>query len=347
MNSRPSEGLVLRFEEDEATSVCEGPSPGILCFGTESGKVVFHNLQTGTREEHKLTGDAINGIAFWDDVIGVSTRSEVSFHCRQQSGDSVKLVARTRVTRGSHGILATPSGCFVCPAGTDGLLCFDPAKKRGRDLWFDRAGDRSLNLYKLIYIGHRDGEEIVGCAARSDGLSTIALQAKPTHNQVMGWSSPDLDIVDVCSLCNPKFPFAFVGLGLDRSLVLVRDPFVDEAPRRLLLQGIEGTPYAIQRARDSFFILTSKELFLFPDASAYLEDERPVSSRPYYSVALHASDIQVIENDWLAVILDERVVFGRIPNAGETGTPQFDSMAWHEGAGTPSFVSTPLEPRVA
>jgi len=326
------------------TAVCEGPSPGILCFGTESGKVVLHDLQADTRKELELTSDAINGVAFWRDLIGVSTRSEVSFYRLLQSDTGVNLV--TGVPRGAHGILVTPNGHFVAPMATDGMLCYDPGKERGSDLWFDRPGEKDLNLYRLIYLGDADGKEIMACAARTDGFSLIAFDASLAHNQIMGWSAPDLDVVDVCSLGTKEFPLALAGLGLDRSLVFVRDPHVDQDPNRMSLKGFQGTPYSIQSARESLFILTSQELIGFPNASSYLEDERLRSPLPYYRVALRASDIQVIEDNWLAIILDEKVLFAPLPH-GEFVVPDLDSMSWHEGAGTPNLITTPWERCVA
>jgi len=341
MSSLRAKDFTLRFDEDEVTAVCEGPSPGVLCFGTESGKVVFHDLQAGTRKELEVMSDAINGVAVWRDLIGVSTRSEVSFYRQVLSDKEVEFV--TGVPRGAHGILVTPNGHFVAPMATDGILCYDPTKERGRDLWADHPSHGDLNLYKLIHLGDPEGKELMASAARTDGLLTIGFDASHTQNQIMGWTSRDLDIVDVCALRSAEFPLAFAGLGLDRSLVFVRDPLVDEKPRRLLLQGIRGTPYAIQKAHDSLFLLTSNELIMFPNASAYLKNEKPDSSLPFYSVTLHASDIQVIHNNWLAIFLDEKVLFAPLPDTQESGGPDFDSMAWHEEAGNPIPIKSPWE----
>src|SRR5437773_12167296 len=108
MNINNLKGRLLQIPGAEITWAGEWPWTDSFCFGTEDGGIVYYkNAGSGEVEERRLAvaEEAINGVAFWNDFLGVSTRSEVSLYRLRPSGDDIDFV--TGAPRGAHGILVT------------------------------------------------------------------------------------------------------------------------------------------------------------------------------------------------------------------------------------------------
>ena len=166
-----AESRIARIPNEEITWAGESPWTGGYCFGAESGKVFFcskSDSEPNVEYAEMLAEDAINGIAFWNEFIGVSTRSEVVVY-RRVTGGAFDLVVSG--PGGAHGVLATPGGQFLAPSGPEGVLCVDVAAKVGPRMWNQRANGTSLNHYSLTRLGNAAGKEILACAGRTDGLS--------------------------------------------------------------------------------------------------------------------------------------------------------------------------------
>ncbi len=98
---------LITIPDEEVTWAGESPWYGRYCLGTESGKLLLvedSGAQVKVLFEEVLAEEAINGVAFWSDFIGVSTRSEVVVYHRDRS-DKLDLVCAG--PGGAHGIVAT------------------------------------------------------------------------------------------------------------------------------------------------------------------------------------------------------------------------------------------------
>ena len=182
------------------------PGPGYAlgnkgyCFGTESGKVVFLDPSDDGKAEQadfKVSDEAINGVAFWQDLVGITTRSEVLIYSTPLSGLGALFIGGS--TGGAHGIIATPRGRLLAPMDTAGLSCFDGEKASSRQGWIERPAQGVRNDYKVVYLGEWHGNEILACATRTDGLARMEIGARDA-NRVVSLSAPSVDLIDVCSL---------------------------------------------------------------------------------------------------------------------------------------------------
>jgi hypothetical protein len=338
------ENKIYRVPGEEITWAGECPWTGTLCFGTESGKVIyFPDIERGQRTELKLAtpSEAINGVAFWRDFLGVSTRSEVSLYKLSSSGDEIEFV--TGAPRGAHGILATPKGRFLSPLGPDGMLCIDADRFSQTGPWIDHARQAVLNYYKLIYLDHSGDDEILACAARMDGLLRIPLNKDQAEGRVVGFTSPDIDLVDICPLASSEWPFAVSGLSLDRSLIFVRNILDDVEPRRLRFEEMLGTPYSILSAQGHLFVLTSDELVILPDLASRFLNEEPMDRLVHGRHSLvQAVEAYVAGGKELLIVTDDGVTVLEIARLVSSET-----VGWNDVEGAPRLISMPWVRKVA
>jgi hypothetical protein len=303
---------VISFPDEEITWAGECPWNSGFCFGTVSGKLLFQDESDKDSIEVKLADEAINDVAFWKHLVGVSTPSEVLIYTGPLNGDRLSLM--TGDNRGAHGIIATPRGRFLAPMGTEGLFCFDgELGPQGRP-WIERSGEGDRNYYKVAYLNESEGREILACATRSDGLARIRLDAD-NPQRVFSLAAPSLDIIDVTSLRSVAWPFAAAGLGLDRSLILVRDILAldGENPERLRFDHLRGSPYSVLCVDGHIFLLTSKELVILPQLGSRFLDGEPLDTPLHaYHSETQAVEAFIVGNKRLMVVTDEGIRFADI-----------------------------------
>src|SRR5262249_7623578 len=134
--------------------------------------------------------------------------------------------------------------------------------------------DVPLYFYKLVRLGSGPDGEVFAAAARRDGLVAVtlaggALSAPMIHHRFEGH-----DIVDVCPLNEPRYPFAAASVSRDRTIFLIRDVLGSEAPAALNYAGLEGTAYTLLSAQGHLLLLTERNLFTLPQLAArYLRGE--------------------------------------------------------------------------
>ncbi len=89
------------------------------------------------------------------------------------------------------------------------------------------------------------------------------------------------DIVDVCSLNDPRYPLAAACVSRERTIFLIRDVLGTEPPIPLNYGGLDGTAYTLLSAQGHLLLLTDEELIAFPDlATRFLRGDaldRPVA----------------------------------------------------------------------
>ena len=308
MTSGLAETRQVRIPNEAITWAGDCPWTEGYSFGTESGRVLLFR-EVGDELSLELEGafaeDPINGIAFYEDFIGVSTRSEVIVHRKSADGSFEFLVPGPGLG-GAHGILATPDGHFLAPMGAEGLFCFRASGTGEPRRWIESIDEVMLNLYSLTHLGRSSGKDVLVAACRTDGLSRIEFDAESDHSQINRLKAPDLDFIDVCSLGSTQWPFAVAALCLDRRLVLIPDLLTDDQPRVLPIEGIRGTPYAIRCGLGHVFVLTDQQVAVFPDLAAwFLESERLDPPPLFRQRAAHADDIFIARKSELLLLTDD------------------------------------------
>lgn len=335
---------------EEITWAGECPWNQRYCFGTTSGKVVFlvpsDAGQPESITEFQASNEAVNDVAFWRDLVGITTRSEVLVYRGPLSEAGLAPIGG--LPGRAQGIIATPQGRLLAPMGTEGLFRFEGAQASRSAGWIDRPAPGVLNYSKIVYHGERDGKEILACAARTDGLVRIQLETT-NPSRVVSLTAPSVDLIDVCPLRSEDCPFAVAGLSLDGSLVLVRNILTlsEKSPRRLRFEGLRGTPRSLLYAVGHLFVLTSAELVAFPElasqflAGAALDDPVHVFHAP-----LHAASAFIAGERFLMVVTDGGVRVAEILPVGTPGIGRVSSVSkvrvliWTDIQETPRSLPT-------
>jgi hypothetical protein len=308
MRSGLAETRQIRIPNEAITWAGNCPWTGGYCVGTESGRVLCYRDdgdELSLELEEVIAEDAINGVAFHKEFVGVSTRSEVLAYRRGADGRFQLIVFGPD---GAHGILATPGGHFLAPMGTEGFFCVDASGTAKPRAWIESISGVPLNLYSLTHLGRSAGKEVLASACRIDGLSRIEFDAAREHSEINRLTAPDLDVVDVRSLGSTRWPFAVAALCVDRKVILVRNIIADDQPQVLRIDGIGGTPYAIRCGIGHLLILTSEHVAVFPDlADWFLESEWLEPPPKYRQRRTHADDMFIARDNELLLATDERL----------------------------------------
>jgi hypothetical protein len=262
-----------KVEGQSISWVGECPWTDTLCFGGEDGKLVFSPGSFLIEDEAKtnvfpLATDAINAVAFADNLFALSSRNEVVIGRRQaQNGGGLDVFSH-EFRGGAHGVVASQTGAFLAPIGDQGLLI---VKHDNGQLEVQAAShpDFSFNFYKIIRLGTGpQGEEVFVSAGRGDGLLALGYSKEAGPGSGTHHSFEGHDIVDVCPLNDPHYPLAVACLSRSRAVFLIRDVLEDQTPFPLNYVGIEGTPYTLLSAQGHLFLLTDRELLTLPNVAA-------------------------------------------------------------------------------
>jgi len=290
--------------------VGECPWTDTLCFGGEDGKLVFSPGSFGIEDEAKtnvfpLATDAINAVAFADNLFALSSRNEVVIGRRQaQNGGGLDVYSHD-FSGGAHGVVASQTGAFLAPLGDQGLLLLKLDHCRV-DAQTGSRQDSPFNFYKLIRLGTApQGEEVFASAGRGDGLlafpfSKEAVSVSGTHH-----SFEAHDIVDVCPLNDPHYPLAVACLSRSRAVFLIRDVLEDQTPFALNYGGIQGTSYTLLSAQGHLFLLTDRELVTLPNvASRFLRGESLAGPLEIACVPVNVSEA-FLRRDQAILLIEE------------------------------------------
>ncbi len=339
------------FPGGEITWAGENPWSKGFCFGTQSGKLLFlAEVGQGESEyeviESEVCDEAVNDVAFWKDIVGVTTRSEVRIYRRAPSMD--KLDIMSSLSSGAHGITATPRGLFLAPMGTGGLYCFDSEQGSQGTGWIEESPKVIRNYYKIVYLGESEGMGVLACATRADGLARIQLDGTKTR-RVSSLTAPSLDVIDVASPHAAKSPFAVIGLSVDRSLIFVRDilEFDQQNPERFKVEELLGTPYSLMCACGHVFVLTSEEIVMLPNLGARFLDGQPLDAplQGFHS-PVQAVNAYVVGDKYLMIVMDDGVRISEISPMDSSGNTRhssagfLDSQFWSDAQTIPRLVST-------
>ena len=327
----------IRFPDFEVSWAGENPWNSGLIFGSDQGQ-----LKTTGRDlrvlspfpERSSSGEAINGIAFTDRGMALSTRRDVTFFDR--GPDRLGPGTMTTFEGGAHGIVASPSGRFLAPLGPGGLLIVRQVAESDQPMGISSPTDRSVVLQKLVLLSATGPEDRLACASGRGGITSMIVNDQGVES-ASSFRAPGLDVVDVCSPLLTGWPNAAIGLGADNSFHFRRDCFDGFSPKTLSFPDLKGTGYTILSARGHLFLLTSEGLYAFPMlVNRYLDDEPLDGPTKCYFTPVRAVDVYLAHEDLLVVTADEvqvwpiETLISPCRSGTESATMAFDrlSLAW-------------------
>ena len=308
MNDRIISGIGHRIPGEEITWAGRCPSTGELCFGTASGRLFLVPADTLPAPDKvdgpKVTDEPINAVAFSGELIGISSRSEVSIARRRPDGGLDRH--EPFFDGGAHGIVPTSSGGFIASLGSDGLLLItsEAGKIEAR---VGAIEGMTPDFYRLTPLGQIRDNEVFACAARESGLLTITVQGGLVMS-ITGHQFDGIDLVDVCPLRSPAAPFGVVALNLDGNLLMTKNVLEGE-PLILAFDELHGPAYSVLSAQGHVFVLTSTELVIFPDLVAdFLAGRAMDRILTASAMPVHADEAFLLDEDAVLVTEDDKAV---------------------------------------
>ncbi len=321
----------------------------LLCFGTDDGLIHVKDIEATTIGS--LNGpqnlEAINGIAFALNMMAVSTTNEVVItRLPSKSGETESVV----YDQGAHGVIATQRGGFMAPMGLKGIMQVEGLSERVFQRSMLKSSDNDLYFYRIIRVGSTgEGDEVFACAGRKDGLLTLSVNSAGIPGGIAmnkGQSSDstaDIDIVDVCPLPSPEYPFAVLGLGIDNTLHFTFDIRDENPPISLRLLEMRGTGYTVLAAQGHVFVLTSEEFYILPDLGTRFHDGELEKRVTVFRNSVEAVDFSIAFGEYILLITEEGVVrleISKIPFALMLAAAESD-QAQGEGISNGVFETTP------
>jgi hypothetical protein len=317
--------------------VGECPWTKNLCFAGEDGSLVFLPGPEAAEGTGPLTvqpaTDTINAVAFAGEFIAISSRNEVLVGKRVSGHDPRLDFFPHSFIGGAHGVEASHRGAFLAPIGDLGLLIlnYDDGQVDAQIAWHQ---DARLNFYRLTRLGNGPDGEVFAAAARRDGLAAVnfadgTLSGPMIHHQFRGH-----DIVDVCSLNDPRYPLAAACVSRERTIFLMRDVLGTEAPVTLNYGGFEGTAYTLLSAQGHLLLLTDRELIAFPDlAPRFLQGDSLDRPLAIVSSPVNAADAYLL-GDHSVLLIEEDSTVAELKVADLVG-----GLAERQGVNGPAWNS--------
>jgi hypothetical protein len=298
----------IAFENFEISCAAGNQGRTGYWFGSDDGRIQFMSL-----DETEAIGplavapseEAVNGMAFGDNLMAVSTRSDVTF-LRAPEPDESHL-ARTVFHGGAHGLGSTHDGCIIAPLGRRGMLLLNPRKKTAQKVTILKPADQALYIYKVVSLASSDGATILAYAARMGGFGTMPLHGAVLANHGKKLRPVGVDFVDVAALDVEGFPFAVAALGLDCSIHFVSDLRADQVTTTLHLSSISERAYRVLCTEGHVFLLTDKSLYAFKNLAIRFLRREAINDPDARLLRLEAVDVSLGPDRSLLVVMPDSV----------------------------------------
>jgi hypothetical protein len=293
------DGLISELDLGEFKASWVGECPGQeIALGGDDGRILRVNgdgtivgpLEVGTDE-------AINGLAFLPNWIGISTRNEVCF-VDTTPGEGPTIVP---VPFGAHGIIVGPDGHFVAPLDTTGLLFFKPMKGQNLPITILHPRQRELCFYRVISISGPNGQRVVVAAARQDGIAAMPFDLPERGIHTLTYEA--FDAIDVCPLAPSTL--AAAALGKDGTIILCRDVIAETIKKQASVTtrfaDIQGTAYRVLHAAGKLVVITSRAIYFLGEiVTNFLQGKTgPVTILEF---PIKAIDANVVGDQWLLIV---------------------------------------------
>jgi hypothetical protein len=326
--------LHIRFNDFQVSWAGPHPFRPGFCFGSEDGQLLFTDENGGDvyggPTKGSISGEAINGVASWQNWLAISTRAEVNFVA------ITGIDSRQTFPGGAHGVIATPSGHFVAPLGRNGLMSLKPENSGKLTITISSGTEEEYsNLYRVICLPS-GGREVLACAMRRGGIGVTELGGDDTKHSMNTITFDGLDVVDVCAIGQDNDSLAVAALGKNGTLVLFRDVVNDKSPITMKYDHIKGTAYRLLSCRGHLFMLTSKGLHFFARLAERFLAGQSIgdTNTPVLFMPMEAVDANLYLDRWLLVVIVDEA-------------RRFDVGMLHDNIPDPASLQKPLKGRVA
>jgi hypothetical protein len=299
----------VRFDDFEVSWAGPSLRNDLFCFGSEDGRILFADWQGIVQHKPVLavpSHEAVNGVAFLDRWMSVSTRQEIMLWTPpRKPGDSSMGVP---IPIGAHGVVAGHSGYFLAPLGRSGLLSFRPSEGREQTVTVSSGASEETYFYRLISVRGVGGQEIVASAARQGGVAAMEFRGEDQKHTLSTFSFDGLDVVDLCPLGTEAGAGA-AAVGKDGTLILFRDVLRDSRPRTVKYESVKGVAYRLLSAHGYLFLLTSEGLYVIAGLVDHFmqgASDNPVT--PVLAVPMEAVDLGLGSDQWVWIVMPEGVL---------------------------------------
>jgi hypothetical protein len=326
------------------------PWTGKMCYGTESGALVFAppngDIDGNGSRAVNILEDPINAVAFSGEYIAATSRNSISLGRRIRDGF---VLSQAFGDFGAHQVVARPRGGFIATLGTDGILLINP---KGEDLEGLTVGfeDRA-NFYRIATLASRGNAEVFACAARGSGFLGLSIRGGSLETSVTDHVRPEIDVIDVCSISSSDAPLAAAGLDRDGTIYLAKDVRDRVHPQSVKITGLTGTPYTILCLKGNIFVFTSLGMLIVPNLVHDFLAGKPIAEEASLPFMPIRGAEAFIANDELLFLVDGKVLSFDLSNISEQiriysgsansflGTPQSYASGVTQGGSHPLSTS--------
>jgi len=303
-----------------------------MAFGTDEGSLYITPGHPGDRKalrdrlSIRRCKEAVNSVAFLDEFVAATTRSEVIIAKKRTHlvGDERRRHIIHIDEFGGHNIVSiNDQDLFLISENVDGLLIFRPGygsiSCRGISLT-----NSNSPVYKIAKAGRilADGlnGELITTACRYGGINSFIVNKdllfKEYKNEAppnwarMSHEFPGVDIIDIQPTKSSLLPHRAVALSRDGQLVFIPN-----------LMGIEPAPFTIKPRQDvveafalvaadnSLFVLSQGMLHCLPNIlSKWTTSVIPQKTIESFSIAIDASDLMRYGEKGFIVLTEEHAV---------------------------------------
>jgi hypothetical protein len=319
--------------------------PG-LCLGSTGGEVLFIDgidAQVAKRYPISHSKSAVNGVAGIGSWLAVSTPHDVNFVNLAEPADNPH--GKHILHHGAHDVVLLPNGAFACPMGHMGLYVLTPDAAAASEGVFYTPDKPDSYLYRAFGLRDEDGQVVLICAARRDGV--VAVPFRSGHVSTAGMRPPNFDAVDICALSHQYLPRALAVLSKEGSVALLRDAVSGVGTVVFKSTAVTGTAYRVASAKGHLMVLTSNGIVVFDQlAATFLEGRLTASSKiPAIKLNDDAVDIATTQDELLLVVMTDEVrvakvsalteyfaqIAGFLPGLGESA-PDATVQVWKDPA---------------
>src|SRR6266851_806083 len=254
----------LRFKDFEVCWAGPHPYRAGYCFGSEDGQILFTdeqgNVMYSGPTKGSDSGEAINGLASWQNWLAISTRAEVNLVAFPTPSESKQLSAI--VPAGAHGIVTTASGYFVASLGRLGLMVVKPQLGAYPSVTaISGPAEEAPYIYGVISL-KQGTHEVLACAGRAGGVAAMEFRGDEPKYTMSTITFDGLDVVDICALEPGLDSLTAAAIGRDGTVILFRNVLEDKRPMTVKFDTITGTAYRLLCCLGDLYLLTSTGLFV-------------------------------------------------------------------------------------
>ena len=278
---------------------CFGCKDGRILLTDTGGKVQGGYVVKGGDVRDVAAGEPVNGIAFMQKWMSVSTEKMVLLWTLPSGTGLAPFEARIPV--GAQGIVAGQSGYFFAPLGRAGVLWYRPDEGVEQTATVNEGTGEVPDLHRLITLRADGDREPLVFAARRDGVVVTKPDTEPERLNMSAIAFGGLDVVDVCPL--PGTARGVVAVGIDGTIILFKDVFHDKQPGTIRYEAIRGIVRRILSAGKYLFLLTSEALYVIVGLVEHFlagSEENPFT--PILVVPMQGSDANVVGDRWILIV---------------------------------------------